>query len=55
MYPGATARADIRIRIPAFVIRISSTRAAIRAIIPIAAGQQPRKALAPKFTRTCYV
>jgi len=36
------ATADIRIRIPAIVIRISCLRPAIRAIRPIAARQQRR-------------
>lgn len=54
MYPGATARAVIRIRIRPRVIRIPTLRAAIRSIVPIAAGQQPPKALAPFFARTHY-
>ena len=37
------ARADIRIRIPAIVIRIPTTRTAIRSIVPIAAGDQLRQ------------
>ncbi|MCX5819752.1 MAG: hypothetical protein NT047_07560, partial [Deltaproteobacteria bacterium] len=37
------ARADIRIRIPAIVIRITIARAANRSIVPIAAGDQLRQ------------
>jgi len=36
------ARTDIRIRIPAIVIRIPAPRAGIRGIVPIAPGDQPR-------------
>ncbi len=49
MYPGATASREIRIRIPTVVIRIPTARTAIRPIVPIAASQQPPKALAPFF------
>ena len=37
------ARTDIRIRIPAIVIRITIARTGIRAIVPIAAGEQLRQ------------
>ena len=59
LYPRDASEPDIRIRIPAIVIRIPGLRAAIRPIIPIAACDEPPSKmiinLYRKKLRPCHV